>query len=244
MLTCAILCGGLATRLRPATTKIPKSLLPINGSPFIAYQLSLLQVRGISRVVLCVGHLGDQINDFVGNGSRFGLDISYSFDGAKLLGTGGAIRHALPLLGDEFFVLYGDSYLTCNYQAVADAFRLSGKPALMTIYRNDDRYDASNVEVLGDRIVRYDKRNRTPGMNYIDYGLGVFARTAFELLPEGDSADLAGIYRALLASGDLASLDVKQRFYEIGSSEGIQAFERYLVSGGNSLVKMSDKSTI
>jgi NDP-sugar pyrophosphorylase family protein len=244
MLPCAILCGGLATRLWPATTKIPKSLLPINGTPFIAHQLSLLQARGLSRVVLCVGYLGNQISDFVGNGSRFGLEVSYSFDGAKLLGTGGAIRHALPLLDDEFFVLYGDSYLTCNYQAVADAFRLSGKPALMTIYRNYDRYDASNIEAVGGRIVRYDKRNRTPNMNYIDYGLGVFARIAFELLPESDSADLAGIYRTLLASGDLASFELKQRFYEIGSAEGIQALEGHLASGGDGLAKIADDITI
>src|SRR5581483_1642516 len=158
MLPCAILCGGLATRLRPITETIPKSLIPIRGEPFIAHQLRLLQSKGIGRVVLCVGFLGEAIEQFVGDGSSFDLEVSYAFDGGVPLGTAGAIRNALPLLGDEFFVLYGDSYLNCDYGGVARAFADSGKPGLMTIYRNRDLYDASNVEAAEGSILRYDKR--------------------------------------------------------------------------------------
>lgn len=243
MLPCAILCGGLATRLRPVTATIPKSLLPINDTPFIAHQLSLLRTRGVFRVVLCVGYLGERIKDFVGNGSQFGLDVQYSFDGPKLLGTGGAIRNALQLLGDAFFVLYGDSYLSCDYKAVADAFRFSAKPGLMTIYRNEDRYDSSNIEAIAGQIVHYDKRNRTPGMKYIDYGLGVFSRTIFETLPEEHASDLAEIYQTLLAGGDLAAFEVRERFYEIGSAEGIEALERHLAGKKNDPIELQDNIT-
>ncbi len=244
MFPCAILCGGLATRLRPATTKIPKSLLPINGKPFIAHQLSLLKARGVLRVILCIGYLGERIRDFVGDGSQFGLEVSYSFDGAMLLGTGGAIRRALPLFGDEFFVLYGDSYLTCDYCAIANAYRDSGKGGLMTIYRNEDRYDSSNIEVSAGQIVRYDKRNRTPDMKYVDYGLGVFGRTVFETRPENHFIDLADIYQELLAEGNLAAFEVNKRFYEIGSSQGIRDLETYLANRNGNRMEMPDEITI
>ena len=141
----AILAGGLATRLRPITEKIPKSLVPVAGKPFLAHQLELLHARGIRRAVLCIGHLGEMIQRDFGDGAAFGVKLDYSFDGEKLLGTGGAIKRALPLLGDEFFVLYGDSYLPVEYAPVAEFFHRSGKPGLMTVYRNEGSYDTSNV---------------------------------------------------------------------------------------------------
>ncbi len=226
MLSCVILCGGLATRLRPVTEKIPKSLIPICGQPFIAHQLRLLRSHHISRVVLCVGYLSESIKDFVRDGSAFGMSVSYSFDGDSLLGTAGAIRRALPLLETAFFVLYGDSYLPCDYESVGKTFECSGKGGLMTIYRNEDSYDSSNVEMADGLILRYDKRERTPSMRYIDYGLGVFKKSVFEELPPGEFRDLAELYQRLLATGDLASYEVGDRFYEIGSLEGIQDLER------------------
>jgi len=226
MLSCAILCGGLATRLRPVTETLPKSLIPISGEPFIGHQLRLLRSHGISGAVLCVGYLGELIQKYVGDGSEFGMSISYSFDGVPLLGTAGAIRRALPLLDRSFFVLYGDSYLPCNYESVVKAFESSGKRGLMTIYRNDDNYDSSNVEVADGLILRYDKRERTPAMRYIDYGLGVFDRSAFEELPADQFRDLAELYQRLLAAEDLGCYEVKDRFYEIGSLDGIQDLER------------------
>jgi N-acetyl-alpha-D-muramate 1-phosphate uridylyltransferase len=224
----AILCGGLGTRLQSLGVNLPKALMELNGEPFIAHQLRLLQSRGIERVVLCLGHLGDRISDYVGDGSRFGLQARFSFDGPVLLGTAGAIRRALPLLSQVFFVLYGDSYLPCDYRSVAEAFYRSRRPALMTVFRNEGKYDTSNVEFDGTHIVAYDKASQRPRMHYIDYGLGVFDRSAFEHIPEGQSCDLAEIYQQQLAAGQLTAFEVKQRFYEIGSVRGLQETAEYL----------------
>jgi N-acetyl-alpha-D-muramate 1-phosphate uridylyltransferase len=230
MLPCAILCGGLATRLRPITEKIPKSLIPINGEPFIAHQLRLLHAKGVTRVVLCVGHLGEMIREFVGDGEKFGMDISYSFDGVQLLGTGGAIRKAIPFLDTAFFVLYGDSYLTCDYKSVAEAFQGAHRRGLMTIYCNEGRFDTSNVEANDGLIVRYDKRVRTSRMLHIDYGLGVFAESVFKELPANQIRDLAEVYQNLVAKDDLAAFQVEERFFEIGSEQGIRDLEQYLAA--------------
>ena len=230
MLSCAILCGGLATRLRPITETIPKSLIPINGEPFIAHQLRLLHSEGVRAIVLCVGYLGEQIEAFAGDGSRFGVELSYSYDGPELLGTAGALRKALPLLSNSFFVLYGDSYLSCDYASVGEAFQASGKPGLMTVFRNDGNFDTSNVEFQDGTILRYDKRNRTARMLHIDYGLGAFQRGVFGDLPPGETIDLATVYADLLLRGDLAGYEVHERFYEIGSPAGIQDLQDYLKS--------------
>lgn len=221
MLPVAILVGGLGTRLLPLTETIPKGMLPIRGEPFIAHQLRLLRNQGIERVVLCVGYLGELIRDFVGDGRAFGLKADYSWDGSTPLGTAGALRRALPKFGDAFFVIYGDSYLPCDYRVVQDAFCGSGKLALMTVFRNDGQWDASNVEFTDGRIVAYDKQNRTPRMRYIDYGLGAFQSSVFEALPN-KACDLATVYSDLLSQGELAALEVKQRFYEAGSLDGIR----------------------
>jgi N-acetyl-alpha-D-muramate 1-phosphate uridylyltransferase len=178
--------------------------------------------------MLCIGHLGEMIQDFAKGGRDFGLNIGYSFDGAPLLGTAGAIRKALPQLHNQFFVLYGDSYLDCDYAAVADAFTASKKRGLMTIYRNEGSFDTSNVEAENGSILRYDKKNRTPQMHYIDYGLGVFQRSVFEELPSNQICDLADVYKSLLAARQLAAYEVQKRFYEIGSPSGIADLEQYL----------------
>jgi histidinol-phosphate phosphatase family protein len=230
MLPVAILAGGLATRLRPLTESAPKALLTVGGEPFLAHQLRLLQRSGVTRVVLCVGHLGEQIRDFAGDGRRFSLEIEYSFDGPRLLGTAGAIRRALPLLGDAFFVLYGDSYLPCGYRGVETAFLASGKQGLMTVFRNEGRWDTSNIQFSEGRILRYDKRTRAPEMHHIDYGLSAFGPSAFAPLPENQVQDLAAIYQSLLQRGELAGYEVPERFYEIGSPSGIEELEAYLAS--------------
>jgi NDP-sugar pyrophosphorylase family protein len=228
MLPVAILCGGLATRLRPVTATIPKSLIPVHGEPFLAHQLRLLDSAGFDRVVLCVGFLGEQIRDFAGDRFGHGLEISYSFDGPELLGTAGAIARAFPHLDSSFFVLYGDSYLPCDYRKVEGDFQRSAKSGLMTVYRNEGKYDSSNVEFANGQILRYDKKNKTPQMRYIDYGLGVFDKSAFAGLPGDEPSDLAGVYRRLLEGNDLAASEVEDRFYEIGSLEGIRDLENYL----------------
>jgi NDP-sugar pyrophosphorylase family protein len=217
----AILAGGLATRMRPLTESMPKSLLPVHGKPFIAHQLRLLQAQAITEVVLCTGFLGEQIVDYVGDGRAFGVRVRYSNDGDKTLGTAGAIRKALPLLGPSFFVLYGDSYLTCSFGAVGRAFLGSKKTGLMTLYANHGLYDRSNVEFVDGAIRMYNKKAATPEMHHIDYGLGVFRAEAFEEYKDDTPLDLEQVYQDLLTEGQLAALEVNERFYEIGSFSGL-----------------------
>jgi len=218
----------MATRLKPITENTPKALLDINGEPFISHQLKLLRSKGIIRVVICTGYLGEMIRDFVGNGARFGIQVEYSFDGDSLLGTGGAVKKALPLLGKHFFVLYGDSYLPCNYKAVEAAFRDSGKKGLMTVFHNDGARDTSNVEFENGQILSYEKQRLTPRMRHIDYGLSVFQRGAFAYVPKDTPYDLADLYQLLLEKGELAAFEVEQRFYEIGSVGGLEELKKYI----------------
>lgn len=228
MLPVAVLAGGIATRLRPISETLPKALIAVAGEPFIAHQLRLLQREGVERVVLCVGHLGEMIRDFVGDGAGFGLKVDYGFDGDTLLGTGGALKRALPHLGDAFFVLYGDSYLDITYAPVLAAFRRAGAPALMTVFRNDGRWDTSNVLFDGSRVVRYDKRAPTPDMRYIDYGLGILTPATLVQRPAGTAFDLADVYAALADAGELAGYEVTRRFYEIGTPAGLAETDAYL----------------
>ena len=224
----AILAGGLATRLRPRTETIPKALISVAGQPFLAHQLRLLRTAGIRKVILCVGYLGDMIEAEFGDGSSFEVELSYSYDGPTLLGTGGALKRALPLLGDRFLVLYGDSYLPIDYAAPARAFAASGKLALMTVFRNENRWDPSNVWFEGGEIKSYDKRKRTPEMKHIDYGLGVLSPKALSAWPNDRSFDLAEVYGELIARKELAGYEVDQRFYEIGSPQGIEELDALL----------------
>jgi NDP-sugar pyrophosphorylase family protein len=232
VLPVAILAGGLATRLRPATEKIPKSLLEVNGEPFIAHQLRLLKAGGVSQVVLCVGFLGEMVRDVVKNGHAFGLDVHYSFDGPALLGTAGALKRALPALGKAFLTLYGDSYLLCDYAGVAREFEASGKQGLMTVFRNEGRWDTSNVEFEGGAILAYNKKERTPRMKFIDYGLGAFTVKALERVPTDKAFDLAELYAEILADGELAGMEMKERFHEIGSPAGLEETARFIASQG------------
>ena len=229
----AILAGGLATRLRPLTEKVPKVLLPIAGKAFLAHQLELLRGQGIQRVVLCLGYLGEKVVEEFGDGSAYGVWLEYSFDGPKLLGTGGALRQALPKLGEKFFVLYGDSYLTVPFAPIAEAFIKSGKRGLMTVYRNEGLYDTSNVVFRDGRIVVYDKKARLPEMRHIDYGLSLFRSEVFEEWPADEPFDLAEVMGRLVAANDLAGFEVGERFYEIGSREGLEELEALLGGAGH-----------
>jgi NDP-sugar pyrophosphorylase family protein len=224
----AILAGGLASRLRPLTDRVPKALIHVAGRPFILHQLDLLKRAGIRRVVLCVGHLSDQIEAAVGDGRAWGLEIQYSFDGPDLLGTGGCIRQALPLLGDDFFVVHGDSYGVCSFRGIESAYRASGRPALMTVLRNDNRWDKSNVLFRHDQLIEYDKRSPRADMTHIDFGVSVLSRDVFKPYLESKIFDLAEVYRALSLSGRLAAFEVSTRFYEIGSFSGIEDTEEFL----------------
>ena len=223
-----ILAGGEAKRLRPLTDNIPKALIEINDKPFLAYQLELLCSSGITNVVICTWYKEDQIRAYAGDGSQFGIKINYSYDGDQPLGTGGAIKKALSYLGDSFFILYGDSYLPCDYSLVEKSFFSSKKDGLMTVYHNKDRGDRSNVQFKNGKILAYDKDNRSPLMDYIDYGLGILKSSEFEVYPEGQAFDLAEIYQKLIMSNRLAGLEIFEKFYEIGSFSGINELENYL----------------
>jgi NDP-sugar pyrophosphorylase family protein len=224
----AILAGGLATRLRPITEKIPKLLVEVAGEPFFSHQLRLLRAAGLRRIVLCVGYLGEQIVERYGDGSAWDLQITYSFDGPRLLGTGGALIQALPQLGDTFYVLYGDSYLPIDYGAVGRHFAASGRLGLMTVYENHERYDTSNVWFEAGAIRIYDKRNKVPQMHHIDYGLGVFRAAAFDDFPRDAVVDLAEVQKALVNRGELAGYEIADRFYEIGSPAGLAELDELL----------------
>ena len=227
----AILAGGLATRLRPITEKIPKSLVPVAGKPFLAHQLELLRVRGITRIVLCIGYLGEMIQKDFGDGSAYGVHLDYSFDGPKLLGTGGALKRALPKLGDEFFVLYGDSYLPIQYQPIAEFFRFSRKLGLMTVYRNEGLYDASNVVFANGEIKVYDKKVKVPEMRYIDYGLSLFKASVLDAYSADQPFNLAEVMGKLVREKQLAGYEVPERFYEMGSPAGLAELEDLITSG-------------
>lgn len=224
----AILAGGLATRMRPLTERVPKVLLDVAGRPFAEHQLRLLRDAGISDVVFCVGHLGEMVEQVIGDGSRFGLSVRYSYDGDQLRGTGGALIRALPLLGEAFLVMYGDSYLDCDYVAVARTFFASGKLGLMAVIRNEGRWDKSNVLFEDGRIIRYDKKNRTADMHYIDYGLGALRRDALAEYPKDAVVDLADVYHDLSLRNELAGYEMHERFYEIGSPKGLQETDDYI----------------
>ena len=224
----ALLAGGLATRLRPVTEKIPKALLSVAGEPFLAHQLRLLHSRGLRKVVLCVGFLGEMIQELFGDGSAFGMQLEYSFDGEKLLGTGGALVRALPHLGEAFLVLYGDSYLPIDYAAAIQVFMTSRKPGLMTVFHNQGRWDTSNVVFADGTIRRYDKNALTPEMQHIDYGLGILQASTLAGRPAGQVFDIADVYRDLSLAGLLAGYEVTQRFYEIGSHAGLAELDALL----------------
>lgn len=222
MLPLAILAGGLATRLQPITQTIPKALVDVAGQPFICRQLEYLHAQGLRQVVLCIGYLGEMIQAVIGDGSQFGLEISYSPDGPELLGTGGALRQAMSLLGENFFVLYGDSFLPINFAEVENRFLTSKRKALMTVLENNNRWDKSNVVFRDGELLEYNKTATRPEMHFIDYGLGVLSRSTLEKYPVAKAFDLAEVYQALSAQGQLAGYEVAQRFYEIGSHEGLK----------------------
>jgi NDP-sugar pyrophosphorylase family protein len=225
-----LLAGGKATRLRPVTETIPKSMLEVAGRPFIAHQLELIRNNGIEKVLICASFLGEQIEDYAVDGSKFGLSVEYSFDGDELLGTGGAIKNALKKLDEQFFVMYGDSYLITDFKDINEYFFAQNKPALMTVHRNEGKWDNSNVQFEDGVLLKYDKVNRTSDMRHIDYGLGILSKTAFESFSGKRVFDLSEVYVKLLANGQLAGYEVIERFYEIGSFAGLEETDAYLTN--------------
>lgn len=230
MLTVVILAGGLATRIRPITEGLPKALISVAGKPFIDHQLEYLRREGVKNVVICVGYLGELIEKTVGDGSRFGLNISFSYDGEKLLGTGGAVRKALPLLQSDFFILYGDSFLPVNFKLIEQLYLSSKKQGLMTVFKNDNQWDKSNVVFHQGKLLEYNKNKFDSRMAYIDYGLTILNASTFNTYPVDDVFDLANLYNDLSLKGQLVGFEVYERFYEIGSFTGIKDTELYFIN--------------
>jgi N-acetyl-alpha-D-muramate 1-phosphate uridylyltransferase len=222
-----VLAGGLGTRLGAAVADTPKPILPVAGEPFLLHPLRLLARAGATRAVLCVGYRGEQIAEALGP-ERFGIALSYAYDPPQLAGTAGAIRAALPLLGERFLVLYGDTYLRIDYAAVDAAQAAGGRPALMTVLRNEGRWDRSNAAYADGVVAAYDKDVPTPEMRWIDYGLGVLTAAALDAAP-GDR-DLAGVYRTLARRGELAGYEATERFYEIGTPSALAETEAFFVA--------------
>ena len=224
---CVILAGGLGTRMRPLTDTCPKTLLPVRGRPFAYHQLRWLASQGVADVVYCIGHQGDMIRRYWEAEPSPVRSIRYVDEGARLRGTGGALRlaHRAGVLEESFLVIYGDSFLPVDFAPAWRAFQSSGQPALMTVLRNESRWDRSNVIYEQGRVVLYDKRG-DPAMPYIDYGLSAFRRELFDPAPE--VFDLALLFHRLSLRGRLAGFEVNQRFYEIGSPQGLSDLEHYL----------------
>jgi MurNAc alpha-1-phosphate uridylyltransferase len=228
---CVILAGGVASRLGTQAGDLPKTLVPVAGRPFADHQLTWLAEQGVTQVVYCIGYRGDQIRDYVGSGQRWGLDVEYVDEGSDLRGTGGALRlaHDAGVLRESYAVLYGDSYLRLDLPRVHEAFRASSLPALMTVLRNEGRWDKSNADFDGECVTGYSKNEGN--FEWIDYGLSILTQEVAEEIPNDEPADLADVFNRLSGEGRLAGLEVTNRFYEIGSPEGLAELERFLTSG-------------
>jgi NDP-sugar pyrophosphorylase family protein len=227
MLPVAVLCGGKGTRIAALARDLPKSLIPVAGAPFIAHQLGWFRRSGVTDVVLLTGERGDQIEDFVGNGSAFGLRVRYSHDGASLRGTGGAIRNALALLGETFVTVYGDALLQADPAAVGAALHPTDE-GVMSVFRNDDRGLPSNVLLAGELVARYDKQAAPGTMTHIDYGINAFRASAFARLPDARTIDLGQVHQGMIERRSLRAFPVTERWYEIGSPEGLAETERFV----------------
>ncbi len=227
----AILAGGLAKRLEELTRSLPKSMVQVMGKPFLEYQLELLKTAGIKDVILCTGHLGEQIESYFGNGSNYGVNIKYSVED-RPLGTAGALKKAETLLEDAFFTMYGDSYLLLDFLAVMRYFKSQDKPALMTVYKNYDQYDRSNTVVEGNLVTKFSKQEKTRDMVYVEYGANIFKKEVLKMIPENQFYDLEHLFPRLIEREELLAFEVKERFYEVGSPQGLKDFEQYIKGAG------------
>jgi N-acetyl-alpha-D-muramate 1-phosphate uridylyltransferase len=223
----AILAGGLATRLKPLTDKIPKSLVQIKGKTFLEYQLDFLKAGGVTDVLLCIGHLGELIEEKFSDGRKYGVRLKYSREGDTLLGTAGALKKAGSLLEDEFFVMYGDSYLFLDFTNIMCYFKNQNKLALMTVYKNRGLYDKSNTYIEGNLVRRYSKQDKTGAMVYIDYGANILRKEVLNLVPSDQPYPLEDLFPVLIKQNELLAYEVKERFYEIGSPDGLAEFRKY-----------------
>ena len=230
--TMLILAGGFGTRLKSLTVDTPKSMVEINNKPFIFYQLCLLKKNNINNIVICTGHLSSKIENYVGNGKKFNLNISYSYDGESLLGTGGAVKKAANMISGPFFVLYGDSYLDICYKDVYDFYMKNNEKSVMTVIKNQDKWDKSNIVYKDNQIISYKKSFVEDKMEFIDYGLSIFKKDDLNNFNDIDNFDLSELHNKLLSKKQLIAFEVYKRFYEVGSLSGIKEFSMHLKNSG------------
>lgn len=237
MIPCVILAGGQGTRMQAVTGDLPKALVPVDGRPFAHHQLTWLASQAVTSVVLCVGHLGGAVRAFVEDGRSWGLTVTYVDEGPHLRGTAGALRLALDqgALPEAFIMLYGDSYLPIALGPVVGAFERSSSPALMTVFRNEGRWEHSNARYEDGRVVLYQKSHPDPsgaGLDFVDYGLSVLRRDVVaELVAPAGIGDLADVFHRLSTEGRLAGHEVHERFFEVGSPAGLRDLEDHLAAG-------------
>jgi NDP-sugar pyrophosphorylase family protein len=226
-----ILAGGLGTRLGELTRDMPKAMTPFHDRPFLHYSVKLLGNQGIRDIVICIGYLGEQIKDFFGNGQKMGVNIKYSQEGERLLGTGGALRQARDMFDSYFLVLNGDTYLPIDYREVEGKHLQRGRKALMVVYDNKIDTEVKNNIALDDdeTVLRYDKEGISSELNYVEAGAIILRKEVLELIPEEVPISLEdGIYSPLIQEREMAAYITKQRFYDIGTPERQKAFEEFV----------------
>lgn len=223
-----ILCGGLATRLGNHTKTIPKSMMPIEGKPFLEYQIENLKKNSIIEIVLCIGHLWDKIENYFGDGSNFGVNIKYSYDGDKLLGPIGAVKNAEHMLHDIFFIMYGDSFLFVDFEKVHSSFLNYDKFGMMVVYKNNNKYDKSNLLVKGNMVVGHKEKHKIKEMNYIDYGTSILRKKVLKSIPKNTFCTTESFFSDLIDKRQLLAFEVKKRFYHIGNPDALEEFKQYI----------------
>jgi NDP-sugar pyrophosphorylase family protein len=228
VLPIVILAGGLATRLRPLTDGIPKAMVSINGKPFIHWQIQKLAQEGFKEIIISIGHLGDQISDYLGNGERYNVGVKFIHDGNSQLGTGGALTKVAESLTGKFLVTYGDSYLPVSFSSIGSRFEKSNFLSIMTITSPAHSREKSNILFSGGRILEYSKNSRDSRLNFLDYGLLGFSSSLFKVVPSGRNWDLEELIKSLISISQMEAIQVDERCFEIGSFEGINELTKYL----------------
>ncbi|MHB1907803.1 MAG: sugar phosphate nucleotidyltransferase [Nitrososphaerales archaeon] len=230
-----ILAGGLGTRLRPLTNNLPKPMVPVNGKPFLEYELNLLKKNGIVDFVLSVSYLANVIVDYFGDGRKMGVSIKYSFDGESQLGAAGAIKKAEPYLKDIFFVTYGDAYLRADYKKAMDEFHKAKKLGMMFVYENHNQYGNSDLRVKDGYVIDYNKKAKPPGMNWINFGVSILRKEALQFIQTGQICGEEEFYSELIKRKELLAFETRERFYEIGTRETLAEFEEWIASSASSV---------
>ena len=220
------MCGGLATRLGSLAKNIPKSMIDIEGKPFLEHQIEMLKKHNITDIVLCAGYLSEKIEDYFGDGSKFGVNIKYSHDGKKPLGPIGAIKNAESLLDDVFFIMYGDSYLSVDFQKAYSFFKEHDKLGLMVVYKNNDKYDKSNLIIKDNMVVGYKEKEAV----YIDYGTSIISKKALDLVPKNTMYSTGQFFSDLISKKELLAFEAEKRFYHIGSPDALGELRNYIRS--------------